>query len=156
MNENREHPAASIKRQVDELAELISPDLVDALSEAAEDDDVWLEAARDTRAFLHEKGVALPDWAEIRLEAVIPATTVRSQKDLPQCDEGEVLVAKPGRPYCARPVYVCRRAPHGEEVCIFRFCMKWERDWLDAHCVPTTDLQWVAQVFSLPTPYGGP
>ena len=98
MNEDREDPAASIKREVDELAELISPDLIDALSEAAEDDEAWLEAARDTRGFLHGKGVALPDWAEIRLEAVIPATTVRSQKDLPQCAPGEVLVAKPEGP----------------------------------------------------------
>jgi hypothetical protein len=159
MNENREDPAASIRVHVEELADLMSPELVDALSEAAED-DLWLEAARDARGYLQGKGVALPGWAEIRLEAVFPATRVIRKQDLPKCDPGEVLVATPGRTYCARPIYVCRRIPHIGEVCIFSYCMKWEKEWLDAACVRPRDLLAregsPLREFSLPEIYGGP
>jgi hypothetical protein len=135
MDENRADHAVTIRRELDEFGELMSPALINALSEAAEDDDLWLEAARDTRGFLREKGVELPDWAEIRLEAVFPARRVMSQDDLPQCDPGYVLVATHGTPYCSRRVVVCRTYPHIGEVCFFRHCLKWEQNWLDARCV---------------------
>jgi hypothetical protein len=158
MNENREDPVAAMKREIDELAELMSPDLIKALSEAAEEDELWLEAARDTRGFLHERGVALPDWAEIRLEAVFPPTRVRS---IPECKgEGEVLVARPGRAYCKKPIYICKKAPHLEELCIYQGCLEWApREWLDFQCVRARDLgvaQFSISELSLPPIYPGP
>jgi hypothetical protein len=157
MNENREDPAASIKREIHGLAELTSPDLINALSEAAEEDDLWLEATRDVRRFLHEKGIALPDWAEIRLEGIFPDTRVMNQ-DLPKCDQREVVVARPGRAYCARRVYFCKRAPHIGEVCI-SYCVKWEREWLDAVCVQPEDFRtahFSIRELGLPPIYEGP
>jgi hypothetical protein len=159
MNENRENLAASIQGHTQDLADLMSAELVTALSEAAEDDELWFEAARDVEGFLKGKDVALPGWAVIRLEAVEPAARVMKLRDLPECRPGEMRVARRGRTYCARPIYVCRRLPHIGEVCIFSYCMKWETDWLDARCVPTRDL--LARQgsplrdFSLPQEYGG-
>jgi hypothetical protein len=165
MNENREDPAATIKREIDELAELISPDLIRALSEAAEEDKLWLEAVRDARGFLHERGVALPDWAEIELEAVFPPTRVRSLEDLgalgrieelrPPCKEGELLVARPGGRYCARLVTIKGPKPGFR----FRFCLKEETEWLDWRCVDARDLgagQVSISELSLPEIYEGP
>jgi hypothetical protein len=171
MNENREDRAASIKRSIDGLAELMSPDLINALSEAAEEDELWLDAARDVRGFLHERGVALPDWAGIRLEGVFPPTRVRSDQDdsggnpdprwgrelVPPCKSGELLVARPGRPYCARSVRLCSWAPHIGTVCI-ESCVRYETEWLDFRCVPARDL-FAGQVSIhevLPKVYEGP
>jgi hypothetical protein len=121
----------------------------------------------DTRGFLHERGIALPDWAEITLEAVFPATRVRSDqddsggnplwgRDLPQCEKGELLVVRPGRPYCARPVKLCSWAPHLGRRCI-QICLREEREWLDARCVRPQDLLAYSSIGDLlPKVYEGP
>jgi hypothetical protein len=163
MNENREEPTATIKRDSDQLAELISQDLINALSEVAEDDELWLHAGRDVRGFLHERGVALPDWAEIELEAVFPPTRVRSLEDLgargrieelrPPCKEGEVLVARPGARYCARLVTIKGPKPGFR----FRFCLKEETEWLDRRCVDPNELLAYSSIGDLlPEVYEGP
>jgi hypothetical protein len=157
MSEDRTDAAASMRREVDELAALMSPALIDALAAAAADDDLWLEAARDTRGFLLEKGVELPEWAVIRLEALTPTSRVMTTKDLPKCKDGEVLVTAPGGAYCSRRVLVCRRYPHIGQVCIFRYCLKWETEWLEGRCLPVRDLFYPAMgSHTLPAEYHDP
>jgi hypothetical protein len=119
MNENREDLAASIQRTAHELAELMSPDLIDALSEAAGDDELWWEAAGDVRGFLHERGVELPDRVVVRLQKVLPPASAGNDEDSGgmrlrsqgECPPGTLPVLT-RRAVCTDQVVVC--GPYAE------------------------------------------
>lgn len=124
MNENREDLAASIKRSADELAELMSPDLINALSEAAKDDELWWKAAGDVRGFLHERGVELPDRVVVRLHKVLPPASAVNDEDSggmrPRsgpCPPGTLPVLT-RKIVCTDEVVVCNPYADIGEVCL--------------------------------------
>jgi hypothetical protein len=81
-----EELAEETKRDVDQLAGVVTEELALALAEAAEDDERWARVEDDAKAFLTERGIDLPDDVQIR-----SATSLLQ----PLREGGEYLASRP-------------------------------------------------------------
>ena len=128
--------AQAVNRKVRDLADIASPELIATLTEAAQDDEVWTKAASDIKSFLAERGLDVPDSAEIILEQVFlrggPA---------PCPESGQVRLGTPGGRVCTKSIQLYVRKPHIQPFPTLKLCVKWETmPWIDAGCVPIANL----------------
>jgi hypothetical protein len=128
--------AQAINREVRDLADVASPELIDTLTEAAEDDEVWTKAASDIKSFLTERGLNVSDSVEITQEQVF-------LRDAPApCPEsGQVRLGTPGGRVCTKSIQFYVRKPHIQPFPTLKLCVKWETiPWIDAGCVAIANL----------------
>jgi hypothetical protein len=113
-----EELAEETKRNVDQLAGVVTEELAVALAEAAEDDERWARVEDDAKAFLTERGIDLPDEVQIR-----DATSLLLQ---PLREGGEYLGQ---RPQCEKVIqlYIERSPKPGIGVKFpgLLLCVKW-------------------------------
>ena len=60
MHESHEARAREIRADLDGLASFLSPELIAALSEAAQTEEAWSQAAADVNGFLAERNIEAP------------------------------------------------------------------------------------------------
>jgi hypothetical protein len=131
MASDRSNPAELVNDELEKLTKVTNPDTIAALSEAAEDDELWRAAQHDPRAFLEERRVTVPE--DVRM-TLIEAWCPDLDWGADECPPGSIKRCQiHSFRICARRVRICVG-----ETCI-QFCLKWQScavrvcwcDWIE-------------------------
>ena len=109
--------AQTVSQEIQELVDLARPEVIDVLAKAAEDDDVWMKAARTSRVFSRK---AASKSLRTPRSSLSKSSFVAARVNVPWTNSA----GRPDDLYEVDPALY--RKPHVNPLPSLKLCVKWE------------------------------